>query len=90
MLKAREIRRALESKGFRLENSHHKYYYFFADGKKSAIRTKLSHSSGDLPDGLCAAMARQLQLDRSDFQRLIECSLGHEGYLAILLSKGRL
>lgn len=90
MLKARDVRRALERKGFRQENSHHRFYYFFVDGKKSAIHTKLSHSSDDIPDGLCSTMARQLCLARSDFERLVECSLDYDGYVRILRENGKL
>ena len=50
--------------------------------------TKTSHGARELDDGLLGRMAKQCQLSRADFDRLIDCPLDREGYEAKLVAAG--
>lgn len=80
-LKTDKIKTSLCKKGFQ-ENKHkdHIYFYYFVDGKKSAVYTKISHGVNEIDDALVGLMARQTKLKKSDFIKLIECTLSKEEY----------
>jgi hypothetical protein len=84
--KARDVKRALLAKGFREDPSHHWYYRFYHEGKKSPIYTKISHSATDLSKMLCGAMARQMKLTSPQFEEFVECTITAEKYTTILIS----
>jgi len=56
------------------------------DGRRTDIRTRVSHQSGggDIGDNLLSAMARQVRLSRRDFEQLVDCPLSREAYEAKL------
>lgn len=86
--KTRDIEASLLKKGFRRQITHHKYYWLHVNDRKTTVWTKVSHATREIPDRLASAMARQLKLNRSEFNALIDCPLTKKGYLAILRSKG--
>ncbi|HUD15120.1 MAG TPA: hypothetical protein VMQ56_15820 [Terracidiphilus sp.] len=89
MLKPRDVKQALCAKGFREDNSRdHNYYFFYYQGKKSHINTKISHNESDLNDFLCSAMARQVKLTRKQFGAFVECALTGEAYEQLLVTAG--
>ena len=56
----RKTHRVLLKKGFRDErDKKHIFYYFYFNGKKTHIFTKMSHNPGDLDDYLVGRMAQQ-------------------------------
>ena len=72
---------SLQRKGFmQLSGDHNFFVYHTLDGKKTAVRTKTSHSHRDLSDGLLAVMARQCRLSNSQFKDLVHCPLSREAY----------
>lgn len=77
--KAREIRSALESKGFDVEEGRKHIHFIYVDlqGRTTAARTMLSHGAagGDVSDNLLSQMARQIGLRRNDFLRLVDCPM---------------
>ena len=87
-IKTKDIRKALTGKGFRVVESHHEMLWFFVEGKKTSIRTRLSHGSEEYDDGLLGQMAGQLKLKRADLDRLIECPLTEEEYANDLIQNG--
>ena len=93
-IKAKLIDSGLCGKGFIKDDRHHLYYiYETIDGKKSTIKTKMSHNmrgSSDIDDNLVSAMARQCRLKISDFKKLIECPLSRDEYEEILRNADRL
>jgi hypothetical protein len=88
-IKTRDIRKSLTGKGFQvIECSHHEMLWLFAHGKKTSIRTRLSHGSDEYDDGLLGLMAKQLKLKRSELNSLIECPMSGDEYLNSLLQQG--
>lgn len=89
--KVRQVISALTTKGF-LENrdGHHIILiYETMEGRKTAIRTRVSHQSGsgDIGDSLLGVMARQTNLSRRDFEHLVDCYLSREQYETKLKEK---
>lgn len=84
--KQRDIATGLKSKGFNEDSSGHHIYYILldADGRKSTIKTKMSHQSGgaEISDNLIGKMARQVKLSTREFLNLVDCPLSREEYLA--------
>ncbi len=63
VFKARDVGASLCGKGFREHAERdHRYYFFYHDGKKSSIKTKISHNAPEIDDYLCSAMSRQIGL----------------------------
>jgi hypothetical protein len=87
-LKTRNIREALNAKGFRESTRDHCYFFFYLKGKKSSVFTKVSHGSDEVGDNLISLMAKQVRLNKAQFQRLIECSLDADKYAEFLISSG--
>jgi len=90
-LKVRDVVSSLEAKGFeRSEGDHSFFVYYSTQGKKSTVRTKVSHGSGnkDISDGLVGMMARQCKLSVKEFRNLVDCPLSRDQYEEILMTKG--
>jgi hypothetical protein len=91
IFKSREVSAALRRKGFREQSERdHKYYFFYHDGKKSRINTKISHGESEIDDYLCSAMSQQMRLTRAQFRKLVECPLTAKQYLTLLIEAGYL
>jgi len=89
----KEVERALCAKGFRLLDSHHHFFvYYTLDGRKSAVRTKTSHSRKmkDISDAILSQMAKQCRLSSGEFLDLIDCPLTQNGFETRLKDKGQL
>jgi len=52
--KTRAIRAALLSKGFMADDTHHEMFWLVVDGRKSSIRTRISHGVAEYGDNLLA------------------------------------
>jgi predicted RNA binding protein YcfA (HicA-like mRNA interferase family) len=89
--KARDVKRALTSKGFREEKRDHSYYFLVHDGQKiSAIYTKISHNDTEITDNLISQMAKQIRLNTAEFYRFIDCTLTARDYVQKLANTGHL
>ncbi len=85
----RLIRANLVKKGFEeTVAGDHIYFWLTINGKDTGIKTKISHSASECGDILLGLMARQVKLARKEFERLVDCTLGKEGYLKILRNNG--
>jgi predicted RNA binding protein YcfA (HicA-like mRNA interferase family) len=80
--KHKDIRTALEAKGFVPEATRKHIHFVFEDseGKTTTARTMLSHDAGssDIGDGLLGKMARQIGISRAEFLSLVDCPLSKE------------
>jgi hypothetical protein len=86
VFKAKEVSASLSSKGFREDRKRdHRYYFFYHDGKKSSIYTKISHNADEIDDYLCSAMSRQIKLTRAQFKDFVECPLKADEYLRLMI-----
>jgi len=79
---------ALCHKGFKSHDGDHVYYYLYVDGKKTAVRTKISHGEKEIDDNLLSLMARQVKLTKKLFGDLIDCPLSHDQYVKQLRDAG--
>lgn len=90
--KRSEIKKALSNKGFikKTKSSDHEYYILTFEGKKTPIFTKISRGSKykDYSQSLLSLMSKQLKLSNSQLLALIDCTMTHENYLAVLNEKG--
>lgn len=86
--KAERIARSLKHKGFKPEERDHTFYRFFVHGKRTDVRTKISHGARECSTSLLAQMARQVHLDSRELAGLLDCPLGKDDYVRILCSKG--
>lgn len=71
-----------------MDNTHHKMLWFHVDGKKTAIRTRISHGGKDYTDPLLSEMSKQVKLPRKKFADLIECPMSLEDYVGHLRETG--
>ena len=77
----RVVESALQSKGFRLENTHHRFFIYYTEqGEKTAVRTRTSQGGSELDDYLLGQMAKQCHLPKSAFLELVDCTLDQVGY----------
>lgn len=79
------IHAALQRKGFRTDNNDHHYLVLYIQGRKTSVRTKVSHSNIDYGDSLLSRMKQQLRLPTvRQLLRLIDCPMESEEYLTLL------
>ena len=75
-------------KGFRRDDTHHRAYWLYVNGRKSAIRTRISHGAAEYDANLLGQVKRQLRLTNPQFEDFVACPLDAEGYLQILRDRG--
>ncbi len=88
VIKVRDIEKALLSKGFQRVDSDHKYYFLYVNGKKTSVRTKISHGTDEYGDRLLGFMKDQLHLGKRELEEFFECSLSGDKYKELLIGKG--
>lgn len=82
------VRNSLLEKGFGLENNNHKMFYYYMDGKRTSIRTMISHNSDEIDDFLIGKMKNQLKLSKEQFLDLVDCPLTKEELRRYYLENG--
>jgi hypothetical protein len=90
-MKAREFERAVTQKGFTVIDRDHRYYFLNdAEGKKTPVRTKVSHDQRhDISDNLLSIMYKQLHFkNKAEFMKFIDCTITYETYLNDLMTRG--
>lgn len=86
--KTKDIGNALNKKGFKSHQSHHTFYVFYYNGKKTNIKTFISHGKKEYGDALISAMKKQLYLSREEFDSLIACHLKEKMLIELYSKKG--
>lgn len=89
-LKTRTLSSALMRKGFHVQEGGDKYYILFVEGRKTTVRTKISHGEREYGVRLLSEMRRQLHLDRNEFAQFVECPMSGAEYVAHLVRAGHL
>ena len=77
----------LTGKGFEVSDGDHIFLvYRRTDGRKTAIRTKLSRGTShrDVSDAILGQMAKQVRLNKKAFLELVDCSLNRDAYEEIV------
>ena len=92
-MKARDIQKALEKKGFqKKEGKRHMKYILHVNGKKKRVLTIFSRGRDKkkLGDDLIRRIMKQLHFDndKDKFRDFVECPLTYEDYLELLREKG--
>lgn len=86
--RSEEVAKALLAKGFREEQGRHRKFTFYYQGKRTQIRTMLSHGSKTIGGDLLSAVKRQLHLDTLEQLRdFINCPMEYDDYITYLQSK---
>lgn len=92
--KIKDISAPLRKKGFVEKTSgHHAQYYLHVDGKKTHIKTYLSHGAGSTEYGpsLMKEVKKQLGFKEDrDAERFLDCPMKADEYVALLRQQGDL
>lgn len=93
----KDIERALLKKGFQklssTKKTHHSFYYFIHNGKKTNINTYLSHGakSKEYSSGLMNNIQHQLKfVDSKLAESFLDCPFKEEQYIEMLQKNGEL
>ena len=79
--KTSEFEKALETKGYKRDNTHHQMFWYYLDGKKSSVHTRMSHNEREFDDGLFGQRRKQLGLTtKQQLIDFIECPLTADQY----------
>ncbi|NAT10529.1 hypothetical protein C4E22_03120 [ANME-1 cluster archaeon AG-394-G06] len=86
VFKKREIKSALESKGFvKVGGKSHEFYVLMVNKKQSGIQTKLSHGNIEYSRNLLSYMRKQLKFNSiNELEKFIKCDISGEQYIKIL------
>lgn len=90
-IKARDLERALEKKGFRRhEGSNHTLYYFYYQNNQTKIRVPISRGSNSVyGDSLISRVRKEMRLPSNrQFELFVECTLTEEEYSTYLINNG--
>jgi len=87
--KTRAIRAALLSKGFFTDDTHHEMFWLLVDGKKTSIRTRISHGVAEYGDNPLALIARQVGLNNRELYSLVDCPMDGEKLKRLLVERGK-
>ena len=88
--KVKEIDFALTRKGFHDEKAqHHVMYWLYVNGRKTSVRTRISHGEVEIGTGLLGRMARELRVSKAEFLQLVSCKITGEVYRNKMVSEGQ-
>jgi hypothetical protein len=82
------VRSALLKKGFKdadKKNPDHDFYFFYHNGKKTNIFTKISHGEREIGDPNCSNMAKQMRLTNRQFKDFVSCPMELQHYVQHLI-----
>lgn len=74
VIKTRDIEKTLLSKGFQRVDSDHKFYFLYVNGKKTSVRTKISHGTDEYGDHLLGLMKDQLHLGKRELKEFLNAA----------------
>jgi len=87
-VKTADLVAALLRKGFRQDNTHHKYFWLYDGEKRTHVHTPISHGLREYGDSLLSRVKKQLFLDtKRQLLNLVDCPLSQQDYLGILVQK---
>jgi hypothetical protein len=81
---------ALLNKGFERVESHHTMLWLVVGGCRRNIHTWISHGQRKADDRLLDHIARELHLSKRDLLRFIQCEIGYEQYVNLMIERGHL
>lgn len=85
----RRAERSLKQKGFVQDNTDHRMFYLYVEGRKTSIFTYTSHGGKEIDDSLLNLMRRELRLQTNRQARdLLLCPMTGEAYVRWLREHG--
>jgi predicted RNA binding protein YcfA (HicA-like mRNA interferase family) len=87
-VKTRDLRKELLSLGFEEEAGRDHIFYFYRHGGKIVVRTKVSHGLDEIRQPILGLIVKQLQMNRDEFEDLLNRKLSTERYKRILIERG--
>lgn len=84
------VKGALQSKGFEVGNGDHVFLFLMVDGRRTPIRTKVSHGRKVYTDALWKCLKDQLKMDNVQLDGFIKCTFSYDDYLSALREKSLL
>jgi len=84
-----DVSYALTHKGFSAETGHHVMYWFYVDGRKTSIRTRISHGASEIGNRLISCMVREMRISKADFLRFVNCEMSGDEYRTKMISEGQ-
>ena len=87
VLKAKDVERSLEKKGFRKDNRDHRKFRLHIGEEAQRVHTMTSHNSQEIDPYLQPQMAKQMYLTKAEFLIFISCQMTEQGYIERLKSK---
>ena len=86
--KTKKMKAALEKKGFVGREGDHTFFVLHVDGKKTGIRTKISHGCSEYGAPLLGLVAKELALTNKELGSFLDCPLTEEEYVNLLKLRG--
>lgn len=88
-LPVRDVKAALQRKGFVERENDHTFYHFRYEGRDVGVSTKISHGEREIGIGLIKRMRFQMCLrSNSEFERFVECPMSQRDYEQVLRDQG--
>jgi hypothetical protein len=63
-------------------------YWLVIDGRRTAIRTRLSHGEREANDWLQHQIAKQMKVSFSEFLDFVECTIDRTRYAELISKRG--
>lgn len=90
-LKTNKFGSALLKKGFKPQNTHHRYFYFYDAGSPTRIHTYISNGEKDFGELLIKARCRQMgNITKKQLKEFIDCSFTQEQYRQHLIETDKM
>ncbi len=86
-LNGKNTNKNLLKKGFAKYNNDHNFFEFWHKGML-ITRTKTSHNSQDITDGLISAMSKQCKVSKDFFKKFAKCEKSQDDYISELITNG--
>ena len=87
-VKTRDLRKQLLSLGFEEDRGKDHIFYFYRYEEKIVVRTKVSHGLDEIRQPILGLIAKQLQMNRDEFEDLLKGKVSSERYKKILTERG--
>jgi hypothetical protein len=63
-------------------------FHLNADGKRTSVRTRLSHGERRVDDWIQSQIARELHLSKRELWRFVKCEIGEQENLDMMIDAG--
>ena len=87
-IRTRVVASALQRKGFVKSQNDHTFFWLIVAGRKTSVRTKVSHGARECGEPLVHQMAKDLRLKKKQFLDFIECPMSKKDYVRYLMDAG--